>query len=923
MTEKRSDSRFERHSRQSQEASEQAAFLQAVMTNMGEGLYTLDAQGLVTYVNQAAERLTGWTAAQLSGRRMHDVIHYQHPDGKAFPIEDCPGFRVLREGGILTNHEDVFIRKDGTFFPVVYSSSPLLGSNNKIVGLVVVFRDVTAQRQAEAEQRKVEKRFATFMRHLPGAAWMKDLEGRYLLANPNAEQVFGRTFEEIQGRTDEEIFPPETARRFLDNDRRALTEGVVQVTEVLRQPDGVDHYSIVSKFAVPGPDGEPACVGGVAFDITSRMQAEEALRAAQAELRMITDTMATGVTRCSRDLRYLWVNRAYADWLGRRADQIAGRRILDVVGEAGYETIRPYVERVLAGQEVEYETEIDFFGAGCRWISAKYRPTRDAEGSVDGWVAVVTDISEHKAAEEALRTSEQRLRATFDHAGVGIVEVEKDDRFIAVNDRVCQMLGYSCQELLGMTVSQLTLPEDREMSDRFNAEIHEGVRDRADYEKRYLRREGSSLWVHVTVSAIRDEEGRWVRSVATIEDISGRKASEQALRESQARLQEANAMLEQRVSKQTAEIRKRANQLQALAVKLSRAESQERRRVASVLHDHLQQLLVAAKINLSTLQAEPAPKALQERLHQVHGLLDESISTSRTLTAELSPPILYKASFAAALGWLAEQMREKHGLDVEVEADEQANPSPDELRFLLFQSVRELLFNIVKHARTTRARIRMDHGRGDEVRIVITDHGVGFDPNRNAKENGGLGLFGIRERLEPLSGRLDIDSSPGKGTTMTVTAPLRLAVARTGTEMPVEAITVAQPQAEPATANEGKIRVLLADDHEVVRDGLARLLESHTDIHVVAQARNGQQAVDLALSLRPDVIVMDVSMPVLDGIEATRIIVTRQPGICVIGLSMHEDTGVAAVMREAGAAIYLTKTSAPERLVAAVRGCSG
>jgi PAS domain S-box-containing protein len=123
-------------------------FNQAVMANMGEGLYTLDTRGLVTYINPAAERHFGWSSAELMGRKMHDMTHYQHPDGTPFPADECAGLQVLQKGTVLSDYEEVFIRKDGAFFPVTYSSSPI-ASDGGIVGLVVVFRDMTAQKQAE------------------------------------------------------------------------------------------------------------------------------------------------------------------------------------------------------------------------------------------------------------------------------------------------------------------------------------------------------------------------------------------------------------------------------------------------------------------------------------------------------------------------------------------------------------------------------------------------------------------------------------------------------------------------------------------------------------------------------------------------------------------------------------------------------
>ncbi len=127
-------------------------FRDAVTRNMGEGLYTVDAEGLVTSMNPAAEQLFGWSFEKLRGRKMHDMTHHHHRDGRPFPAEECSGLQVLLQGKTITGHEDCFIRKDGTFFDVIYSSSPLR-SGDEIIGLVVVFRDVTARKRSEERQR--------------------------------------------------------------------------------------------------------------------------------------------------------------------------------------------------------------------------------------------------------------------------------------------------------------------------------------------------------------------------------------------------------------------------------------------------------------------------------------------------------------------------------------------------------------------------------------------------------------------------------------------------------------------------------------------------------------------------------------------------------------------------------------------------
>ena len=136
---------------------------QTTMASMAEGLYTVDRQGLVTYLNPEGERLFGWKLEELLGRRMHDVTHYKHPDGSPFPVEDCAGFKVLHDGQILKNFEDVFIRKDGTFFPVSYSSSPLRGMDGEIVGLTVVFQDITERKRSEQALRDADRRKDEFL----------------------------------------------------------------------------------------------------------------------------------------------------------------------------------------------------------------------------------------------------------------------------------------------------------------------------------------------------------------------------------------------------------------------------------------------------------------------------------------------------------------------------------------------------------------------------------------------------------------------------------------------------------------------------------------------------------------------------------------------------------------------------------------
>jgi PAS domain S-box-containing protein len=174
-------------------------FNQAVMANMGEGLYVLDARGLVTYINPTAERLFGWSSAELLGRKMHDVTHYQHADGTPFPADECPGLQVLQRGVVLADHDDVFIRRDGTFFPVTYSSAPIR-SDGATVGLVVVFRDVSARRRVEQDLARSASWLRNLIATTQDAVLSIDRRGCVVLFNPAAERIFGYAAAEIVGR---------------------------------------------------------------------------------------------------------------------------------------------------------------------------------------------------------------------------------------------------------------------------------------------------------------------------------------------------------------------------------------------------------------------------------------------------------------------------------------------------------------------------------------------------------------------------------------------------------------------------------------------------------------------------------------------------------------------------------------------------
>jgi CheY-like chemotaxis protein len=237
---------------------------------------------------------------------------------------------------------------------------------------------------------------------------------------------------------------------------------------------------------------------------------------------------------------------------------------------------------------------------------------------------------------------------------------------------------------------------------------------------------------------------------------------------------------------------------------------------------------------------------------------------------------------------------------------------------------------VVKHARVNSAIIRTMWDETGHLRIVVCDQGVGFDPStmgEDLDQAAGLGLFSVRDRLTMLGGHLEVKSTPGAGTTITLIAPLEVAesAAADPTVTGMDDAQQSDLPASPTSHEDGgtTIRVLVVDDHIMVRQGLNSLLDLQSDIAVVGEASSGEEAVQLALQLQPDVILMDIRMPKIDGIEATQLIHSKLPDTRIIGLSMKDAEDQAAAMLKAGAAAYLSKNCDAKTLLAAIRGKAG
>jgi PAS domain S-box-containing protein len=656
--------------------------------------------------------------------------------------------------------------------------------------------------------------------------------------------------------------------------------------------------------------GQPVRMTGVVQDITERKQTEARLQESEERLRLAQS--AANIGTFDWDLAaqtIVWSPETERIW-GLSAGQFGGtyehwRRQVhpDDVAEA---------ERIvrLSSENPDipyaYEHRIVRPDGTVRWIHANTTTRRDTAGRPIRMVGVNFDITARKQAEAKLRESEARFRNVFEHAGTGIAIANLYGGSVQCNPAYCAMLGYTEEELRNLDFSQIVHPDDRDVN---HAEIKRLLTEERPYfeiENRYVHKNGEPVWVHKFVSLLRDHEGHPKVLVALVTDITERRKAEQALHQAKEHLQRWTTELEEAVNEKTAELVQSQERLRALASELSLAEQRERKRLATELHDHLQQMLVCGKMAIGEVQRIAAGNPDCGRLlERVDDMLSEALTYSRTLVAELSPPVLYADGLGAGLKWLGQYMR-RHGQTVTVLVPENHEfKLPEAHRVLLFQSVRELLINASKHAGTGKATVRLER-RDEHLHVTVSDEGKGFDRTAVTAgiPSGGIsskfGLYSIQERMRALGGSFVIQSAPGRGTTATLILPM--------------ASHIVEEERDAQQKGRSMVQVLLVDDHAMVRQGLRSVLDAYDDLHVVAEARDGAEAVQLVGEFHPRVVVMDINMPRMNGIDATTHIKNRWPETTIIGISVNTGDDNSDAMKRAGAATVLPKDTAVDQL---------
>ncbi|WPL15849.1 Protease production enhancer protein [Thiorhodovibrio winogradskyi] len=895
----------------------------SLIDHLAESVIVLDGEGELRFASPSFQELLGIESPALLGRNLLDFVH---PDEQSAVMEvlqwlkDADAEHVERlmpeplgARPRLYSEQRLFTLAGWCWFGWSYTRLPAdKGAASSIIG---VGRDIGARKRVEQELRKTESILAS----VGDPVSLVDTNYVYRYVNTIYERLIGKPRVAIMGHRVSDILGEKVFNNQIKHRLDRCFEGeTVTFDDWFELQPG--SRSFMSMTYRPYRDDAGKVIGAAVTgrDNSALRRARDQVELALEKFRVVFEHFPLGILLIdalgniaeANPVAHRLLEHGFNSYLGPyQGPQIEDPAwaFVDANQQPLTTSYLPMVralrERCLVADEILGCLRAD---GSLLWLNVTAAPL---PGSARAVVVALEDVTLRRSAEAAqqellaMRESERRFRIMADGVPMILWVADQHGELEFANAVFRQFFGLPAEASgpLGQLWSQVLHREDlHSLQESLRANAHQP--SGFEMQCRVRDRDGEWRWMQVSAAPHRASSGEVLGLVGAMQDISARRRAEAELRKSRDQLRE------------------RAERLARLTLQLTLTEQQERLRISCLLHDHLQQDMVAVKFQLAKLAANPSLVG-QEGLAQAIALIDQAISTGRTLNADLNPPLLHHGSFGAALGWLAERFRARHGLQVHLRVELDLRFEQEQWRILLFESVRELLLNVVKHASVSEAVVTLRLEQGGGVLVRVEDAGCGFGLDDGASDAGmGLGLVAIHERLTLLDGRLTVASGAGlRGTRVALRVPL----SKTSQEevvVPRHLAGVARANRLPnASRTTRSLRILLADDHVMIRQALATLLNAEPDMQVVGEASDGFEAIELVQRLLPDVVIMDFTMPELDGPAATRLIREHWRQVRVIGLSVQEDERWAAEMRDAGAEDAISKAEVSEVLIERLR----
>ena len=812
-------------------------------------------------------------------------------------------------GEKVSSEPELIILPSGQRRWMMWDATPWRDDQDKVRGLLIISRDVTAQKEAEQEVRRAREFAATILDNVPAQIVVKGEDGRILLMNLATEKLFGASREDHLGRTPEELFPAEEALKIAEEDRKALAsrEPVVEESELTTPNNGVRRIR-KTKVAVRSDDGGPTYLLAISEDITDWRKTQLELERTRAFLTTLIENVPLPlIVKDGAEGRIVMMNRANELLLGVKREALIGKSARDLFPSDEAGALIAEEQRVIASGELKIVEDmmITTPGNGARSLRQMQIAIRVADG--EPYLLIISeDITERKKSADELIRTRAFLETVINSVPAGItVKDARDGRLLMMNPAVEAIynvatgnIGKTAPEVFPSAQAERFAQQDREVIESGEMRTYEEEPVWTTTGRRYLRRKKL---------LIRNPEGSdYLLSIS--EDVTDRKQAEDALKEALARAEAANVAKSEFLANMSHEIRTPLNGVLGLADALERMELTAAQReivemiVSSgkALTGILSDVLDLAKAEAGQLELQTESFSLRDTVGQAAFLFQ---------TAARSKGLSFKVTF-------------------DIDGADRLLGDPLRIK----QVVSNLISNAVKFTSTGGISVRVcaapDGDGGAALKITVRDTGPGFSKEVRAKlfgrfEQGdgsitrryggtGLGLSIASQLAQMMDGEIDCTATPGKGAAFLFRARLAIDVAPVF-EAPVND--------EQALDPERPLRILLAEDHEVNQKVVQLMLGAMAELVIVP---DGQQAVDAFLTQSPfDVILMDTQMPVMDGLtaigqirgEEARLGRIRTP---IISLTANAMAHQVEACLKAGADAHLAKPITSEGLYGAI-----
>jgi PAS domain S-box-containing protein len=498
-----------------------------------------------------------------------------------------------------------------------------------------------------------------------------------------------------------------------------------------------------------------------------------------------------------------------------------------------------------------------------------------------------------------LQGTEHPYRVLVETINDGVATLDPAGVVLYANSRFAAILRVSAENFVGTSLQSHVSSSDREILQNL---IAEGLFNSTQGEITLDAAEGRPRLIRLALNPVKNSDQQNICVVAT--ELTELVEANQALRSNE-------------------------ESLRQLSARLLKLQDEERRHIARDLHDITGQKLAVQSMGLSQVLNSKLTglDAESRRILSECATLNKQVGEEiRTLSYLLHPPLLDELGLSSAVKWYAEGFEKRTGIRIKVDIASDFLRLPPDVEVTLFRVIQESLTNVHRYSGSQKAYVRVKSSP-NEIEVQIGDFGKGMHREMLNSKTGivaplGVGIQGMKERMRQLGGRLEISSGVNKGTLVTATLPLshlRATVpSESGTSVAVASSSIQDEDPVPQGGISRK-QILIVDDHEMLRQGIRTMLQKETDLEVCGEAVDGQDAVDKAIALRPDLVILDINLPVLNGLAAVRQILRNLPQTKILIFTVHDSDQTVKEIHAAGAHGYVSKGKGAEDLLRVVK----